>query len=101
MSSLSWAGRRRRRRRRGRVRPERLLVLGNHVVPALPPLGRVCLELVVAMRQRRRALAKNGTRESKPFSMADLIETEDELRPESTRCRAAGVIGPWSHQLFA
>jgi hypothetical protein len=40
------------------------LVLGNHLIPALTPLNRVCLELVSAVKQRHRALAeKRYTRE--------------------------------------
>jgi hypothetical protein len=40
------------------------LVLGNHLIPTLTPLSRVCLELVSAVKQRPRALAeKRYTRE--------------------------------------
>ena len=43
-----------------------LLVLGDHLIPALTPLSRVCLELVSAVKQRHRALTeKRYTREQR------------------------------------
>jgi hypothetical protein len=30
---------------------QRLLVLGDHLIPALTPFSRVCLELILAMKQ--------------------------------------------------
>ena len=36
-----------------------LLVLGNHLTPALTPFSRVCLELVSAVKQGHRALAES------------------------------------------
>jgi hypothetical protein len=35
-----------------------LLVFGNHLIPALTPFSRICLELIRAVKQRHRALAE-------------------------------------------
>jgi hypothetical protein len=41
-----------------------LLVFGNHLISALTPFSRICLELIVAVKQRHSALAeKRYTRE--------------------------------------
>jgi hypothetical protein len=41
-----------------------LLVFGNHLIPALTPFSRICLELISAVKQRHSALAeKRYTRE--------------------------------------
>ena len=35
-----------------------LLVFGNHLIPALTPFSRICLELISAVKQRHSALAE-------------------------------------------
>jgi hypothetical protein len=35
-----------------------LLVFGDHLIPALTPFSRVCLELVSTVKPRQRALVK-------------------------------------------
>jgi hypothetical protein len=41
---------------------QRLLVLGDHSIPALASFSRVCLELIIAVKQRRHALAEERYR---------------------------------------